>query len=407
MRRALVRHDGDGLAAGFGAVSREERYQAELFFTDLVGPPRSPRLLLRRPRDQVRLRMPPLTEHQTTGAPVLRAGVVGPAVDGRQNAAHIALVSPSGALDGANNLVQINALTPNFTNVFTAAGHRVTFDLAPGEPSPTHIAGAYRLAGTDAQRWASLRWGLFDPATSAAIAIRGGHGATRLLDELAAHVTAQLIPRQARRWPLIPPVHELFPPKRVVGYSDFTAVLLAVYSLLGWASIHGPMLSSPGNAASRTRLIAALTTAPANLHPNNLVDANLGLVGAAPASIRGVLLGGNLALIDALYGSPFFPSLQGALLFVEETNEEGRKIDRMIEGLKHRGAASQVRAVVVGHTTNIDSNAVATLFHESWNVPCVSGLASGHRNPNLALWVGLEYELRFPQAGGASLFLRP
>ena len=60
-----------------------------------------------------------------------------------------------------------------------------------------------------------------------------------------------------------------------------------------------------------------------------------------------------------------------------------------------------------GRTTNIDSNAVATLFHESWNVPCVSGLASGHGNPNLALWVGLEYELQFPQAGRASLFLRP
>ena len=154
--------------------------------------------------------MPPPAEHQTVGAPVLRAGAVGPAVDGRQTVAHIALVSPSGALAGANTAAQINAqiaaLTPNFTNVFTPAGHQVTFDLAPGEPSPTHIAAAYRLAGTDAQRWRSLRWGLFDPATAAAIAIRGGHGATRLLDELAAHVAAELIVRQARRWPFIPPV---------------------------------------------------------------------------------------------------------------------------------------------------------------------------------------------------------
>jgi muramoyltetrapeptide carboxypeptidase len=404
MKRALGRHDGDGLAAGFGAVSREERHQAELFFATLLRPPRSLRPMSGRPRDQALLRTPAPTEHQTTGAPVLQAGNVGPAVNGTQNTARLALVSPSGALDGANDLAQINALTGSFTNRFNSAGHQVAFDLAPGEPSPPHVAGAYRLAGTDAQRWASLRWGLFDPATSAAIAIRGGHGATRLLDELAAHVNVQ----QARRWPLIPPLRVLFPPKRVAGFSDFTAVLLAVHSLLGWASIHGPMLSSPGNAASQTSLIAAITTAPANLYPNNRVDANLRLVGPAPANpIRGVLLGGNLALVDALYGSPFFPSLQGALLFVEETNEEGRKIDRMIEGLKHRGAAGQVRAVVVGRTTNIDSDAVATLFHESWRVPCVSGLASGHGNPNHALWVGLEYELQFPQAGRASLFLRP
>jgi hypothetical protein len=166
--------------AGFGAVSRGERHRAELFFRDLVGLPRSSRLPLRRPPDQALLRLPPPAEHQTAGAPVLRAGAVGPAVDGTQNVAHIALVSPSGALAGANTAAQINAqitgLTPNFTNVFTAAGHQVTFDLAPGEPSPTHIAAAYRLAGTDAQRWESLRWGLFDPATAAAIAIREGTG---------------------------------------------------------------------------------------------------------------------------------------------------------------------------------------------------------------------------------------
>jgi hypothetical protein len=141
MRRALLRRDG----AGFGAVSREDRSQAERFFTDLVGPARSPRLMLPRPRDEARLRMPPPTEHQTYGAPVLRAGNVGTAVDAR-------------------------------------AGHQVTFDLAASEPSPKHVAAAYPLAGTDAQRWDWLRWGLFDATTSAAIAIRGGHGATRLLD---------------------------------------------------------------------------------------------------------------------------------------------------------------------------------------------------------------------------------
>ena len=404
MEQPRVRHHGDGLAAGFGAVSREERQEAERFFATLLGPPRPLWRMSRRPRDQALLGTPLPTEHQTTDVPVLQAGNVGPALNGRQNAAHIALVSPSGALDPPNDLAQINALTGSFTTRFNSVGHQVTFDLAPGEPSSPHVAGAFRLAGTDAQRWASLRWGLFDPATSAAIAIRGGHGATRLLDELAAHVNAQ----QARRWPLIPPLRVLFPPKRIAGFSDFTAVLLAVYSLLGWASIHGPMLAAPGNAASQTSLIAALTRAPADLHPNNRVDARLTLVGPAPANaIRGVLLGGNLSLVDALYGSPFFPSLQGALLFVEEDNEQGRKIDRMIEGLKHRGAAGQVRAVVVGRTTNIDSNAVATLFHESWRVPCVSGLASGHGNPNRALWVGLEYELQFLQAGRASLFLRP
>jgi muramoyltetrapeptide carboxypeptidase len=395
------RPDGAGLARGFGTVSREERLQAELFLADLLGHSRSPQPVL-----------PPPAEHQVVGAPVLRAGAVGPAVDGTVNLAHIGLVSPSGAFPGSQ-LTAINGLTPTFVNAFARANHRVSLDLATNPPSPAFSDEAqFSFAGTDAQRWESLRWGLFDPATVAAIATRGGHGATRLLDELAAWITAQHAVRAAPRWPLIPPEHVLFPPKRIVGFSDFTAVLLAVYSLLGWASIHGPMLCCPGDGASRTRLVEILTTAPANLYPNNLVQANLNLVGAAPANpIRGVMLGGNLALVDALYGSPFFPSLQGGLLFAEETNEEGRKIDRMIEGLKQRGAASQARAVVVGHTTSIPPRAVATLFQRSWNVPCVFELPSGHRvppnNTNLALWIGLEYELQFPAAGGASLFLRP
>jgi len=359
------------------------------------------------PQDQAILRMRQSTEHQTAGARVLRAGAVGPAVDGTLNQANVGIVNPSGALQHQNTVAQIrhriNALTPNLTVAFLNEGHNVDFDLAPGEPSLPHVAAGYRLAGTDAQRWAALRWGLFDGATQAAIAIRGGHGATRLLDEFHNHVEAA----KARQWPLISDVP--IPAKRIAGYSDFTAVLLAAYSRLGWAGIHGPMLAAGGNAASRASLARALTLAPADLHANNLV-ANLHRVGPRPNNdIRGVMLGGNLAIVNAMYGSQFFPSLEGALLLVEEVNEQGRKIDRMIEGLKHRGAAGQVKAVVVGRTTNINSNAVATLFQRSWNVPCVSGLTFGHGagNTNLALWVGLEYELQFPQAGGAHLFLRP
>ena len=115
----------------------------------------------------------------------------------------------------------------------------------------------------------------------------------------------------------------------------------------------------------------------------------------------------SVTVVLALYGSPFFPSLQDGLLFVEETHEEGRKIDRMIEGLKQRGAAAQVRGVVVGHCTNITPRAVATLFQRSWNVPCVYELDAGHANPNMALWIGLQYELQFPAAGGARLLLVP
>jgi muramoyltetrapeptide carboxypeptidase len=408
-------HGGGWRTAGFGAVTRDEKYRADLFFADLMQ--QRARARLRPPRNPTELRLPPPTEHDITGVRPLRPGVVGPAVDGRVNAAHIALAPPSGAFDeppAPSQLAAMNARIPTFQAAFAAAGHaRVTLDFAPHEPSPRHRDEAgFHFAGTDAQRWAALRWALFDRATTAVLPTRGGHGATRLLDELTAHIAHEMN-QQGHRWPRIPPVHEVFPPKRIVGFSDFTAVLLVAYNCLGWASLHGPMLCC-SNAASRTRLIRALTVAPGDLDPGNVVDARLTLVGARPPNpIRGVLLGGNLSLVDALYGSPFFPSLQGGLLFVEEINEEGRKIDRMIEGLKQRGAADQARAVVVGQVVataghrTITPNAVATLFRRSWNVPVVFGLRAGHGRTNRALWIGLEYELQFPAAGGASLILRP
>jgi len=213
-----------------------------------------------------------------------------------------------------------------------------------------------------------------------------------------------------------------------VGFSDFTAVLLAAYNLLGWAGLHGPMLCCPATGdppapgappppppldfTSLDRLVRAMTVAPRDLDPGNLLAGNLSLVGRIPNdSVRGVMLGGNLSLVDALYGSAFFPSLQGGILFVEETNELGRKIDRMIEGLKQRGAARQALAVVVGQITGRNTIAaaeVARLFNRSWNKPAVHTLEAGHsRRLNRTFWVGLEYEVRARAGGGADLLLRP
>lgn len=376
--------------AGFGAVSRDEALRADLFFDDLFRPERP--------------RLPPPAEHDPARDPVLRPGRVGPAVDGTVNQARLAIVSPSNALGVAGGIAALRAR-------FLAAGHDVSIDFAPGEPSPGFDDEAHhRFAGTDAQRSAALLAGLFGANSAAVIASAGGHGATRLLDELKAHVEGLLSRAAPRLWPLRPRPERVLTPKRIVGFSDFTAVLLSAYSVMGWASLHGPMLCCLADAVSRDRLVRALTSAPGALDPGNVVDGDLRLVGPMPAEpLRGVLLGGNLSLVEALYGSPFFPSIQGGILFVEDLNESGRKIDRMIEGLKHRGAAAQARAVVVGQVRDSDASGedVARLFQRSWNVPCVFGLPAGHGPVNHALWIGLEYELQFRAGARASLLLRP
>src|SRR6185503_3309004 len=107
--------------------------------------------------------LPPM-EHEPATDPVLRPGIVGPAVDGTQNLAHLAIVSPSSAVGFAGGIV-------SFQNRFQAAGHRVSIDFAPHEPSPNFRDEAdHVFPGTDTQRWEALRAGLFDPGTTAVVA---------------------------------------------------------------------------------------------------------------------------------------------------------------------------------------------------------------------------------------------
>jgi muramoyltetrapeptide carboxypeptidase len=322
-------------------------------------------------------------EHAPGAAPTVSVGRVGPAVDGTVNPAHVAIVWPAsagGAPVGANTL----------RAGFTAKGHTVVLDQAPGAPFPAKkISTVYDLAGTDAQRLTATTWGLFDPATQAMVGGRGGYGVMRILPQLAAHI--QRNPGLRDR------------PKRIAGYSDITALLLACHSLLGWASLHGSVLVD--NAASLNALVDALVKEPRDLYRLGVV-ARLTPVGrASTGRVRGVLLGGNLSLVEALYGSPFLPSLEGAILFLEDVNEPEYKIDRMLHALKLRGILDEIVAVVLGYFTDMNAARTAALIAESWGIPCAHGLQSGHQSPNKPLWIGLEYELHFI-TDHATLYLR-
>lgn len=390
-------------------------------YGEAIGGPRPRRVVDghgRVPLDRAIVRAPLAAEHQVSGASALTAGRVGTAVNGTSGTANIGLMSPSGAFPspGPNTVAtvtsNITSEKARFVTAFSTAGHTVDYTLASGHPTATHTDSNanYTLAGTDAQRLDSLVFGMFDASIQAGMAIRGGHGATRLLSSLAMQIgVQQTIGAFARMGGAFGfGGRDPTAPRRLVGYSDFTAITLTAFFQLNWAGLHGPMLTST-NAGSIATLVTAMTQPPASLYPGNQVASGLTVAGTAPSSsVRGVLIGGNLSLVHALYAGPSCPSLQGAILFIEEVGEDGRKIDRMLETLKHRGAAQQVRAVVVGRCSNINSAKVAGLVRNSWNVPVVSGLAAGHGSGgNLPLWIGLEHELQFPTGGGANLVLIP
>jgi muramoyltetrapeptide carboxypeptidase len=347
-------------------------------------------------------------EHTPGGGAVLKAGTVGPRVDGTTSVAKIAIVapaafSPTASTDGSAKTIKAR---------FKTRGHTVSLDQAPGAPfaaSTVHPSGAYRLAGTDANRWAAIKWGMFDPATTAMICVRGGYGVMRLLWRMYMFVNYD--PAQAWKTP-----------KRIVGYSDATALLLASYSLMRWASVHGPMLVDSGKGnETLDSLIDVLTKHPKDLYPGNLVSNTLTVAGKIPDQrVKGVLLGGNLSLVEAMYGSVFLPSLKGAILLLEETNEPEYRVDRLLEALTLRGINEDIRGVVLGNFTDLSAKRTAELIVSSWSLPasrsgggrrpmpCAYGLKSGHMTPNLALWIGLEHELVIKDKGTkAELYLVP
>jgi muramoyltetrapeptide carboxypeptidase len=235
------------------------------------------------------------------------------------------------------------------------------------------------LAGSDRRRAEALTAALQEDDTRAVWCIRGGYGSARLLRLLD-------LPRLRRR------------PKLLIGFSDVTALLMQLARPGGFVTIHGPVVVQlPRLRAGDLRWLETLLFAP---HAPQCVP--LGRVRTlAPGTAEGVLAAGNLAILASLAGTPFAPDLRGAVLCLEDVNEEAYRLDRLFWQIGTAGLLNGVRGVVVGELTDctpagtgrhsarrVLERAVAAL-----GVPALSGAAFGHGRRNLALPVGVRVRL--------------
>jgi muramoyltetrapeptide carboxypeptidase len=126
----------------------------------------------------------------------------------------------------------------------------------------------------------------------------------------------------------------------LIGFSDVTALHGFLASRAGMASLHGPLLSTLRLHDSRAwdAMIAALQGAP---------PPPLSMDTVCEGEGEGPLIGGNLSLVAALAGTSCFPSLRGAIVFVEEVGEPPYRIDRSLTGLMMRGLG-EAAGVVFG-----------------------------------------------------------
>jgi muramoyltetrapeptide carboxypeptidase len=240
------------------------------------------------------------------------------------------------------------------------------------------------LAGDDEARAADVTAALRDPSVRAVLPARGGYGLTRLLDR-HADGWIDLLRRD---------------PKLLVGFSDVTA-LHAVWARAGVRSIHGAMPLALGRRGGDDELLAVLEGAPP--------PAWTGLATwVGGGDVTGLALGGNLALLAALQGTPHAIDLADRVLFLEDIGEAPYRVDRMLTTLRSAGSLAGLRAVVLGEFTRCepgrDGVAVEEVLRErlgALGVPVLAGAPFGHGDQHRPWVQGGAVTVR---EGGAVVF---
>ncbi|MCC7005314.1 MAG: LD-carboxypeptidase [Ottowia sp.] len=248
------------------------------------------------------------------------------------------------------------------------------------------------LAGTDDGRLHDLHAAFRDTRIDAIICLRGGYGSARLLDRIDFNLLR---------------AHT----KPFVGYSDITALHLAIARYAGFVTFHGPMLTSDllrsnyqlTESALFAMLEGKITKGMALAHP-----AAYPLTTVFPGVARGKLMGGNLSIIASTLGTPYEIETQDSILFIEDIDEELFRVDRMLTQLRLAGKYRNLRGVLVGDFGDLQLNELMPLLKQefgSLHIPILAGWRSGHSNPNLTLPLGAivtldanQQKLRLEQA---------
>ncbi|MEO0560339.1 MAG: LD-carboxypeptidase [Bacteroidota bacterium] len=258
------------------------------------------------------------------------------------------------------------------------------------------------FAGSDRDRAEDVAALFADDDVDAVVATTGGWGCARILPYLDYDVIRQN-------------------PKVLAGFSDVTALLLAVHGQTGLATIHGP------NGMSRMRGITGVSfrqlvmdgvaATIVNPPPGDLLeprrdppDALKGLPAygeqirtVQPGRATGRLIGGNLTVMSALVGTPWLPDTAGHILFVEDIAEAIYRVDRMLTQLGQAGVLDGLAGFVFGvcqrcypdsgDPPGFSLDEVIEQHIRPLGIPAYTGAQIGHTADKLTVPIGIETEI--------------
>ncbi|MBI4417548.1 MAG: LD-carboxypeptidase [Ignavibacteriales bacterium] len=239
------------------------------------------------------------------------------------------------------------------------------------------------LAGKDEDRAKDVNAMIRDKSVRAIFALRGGYGTPRILEKIDYRALRN-------------------DPKIIVGYSDLTALQLAMFRKTGLITFSGPMAGvemwngmDPYTEEHFWNMITIAEPAGELANPSD-----------EPVQVRGngriggVLLGGNLSLVASLVGTPFCPSYGGSILVVEDVDEAPHRVDRMFVQLRHAGILNSVGALVLGRFTDcvpsdptkphLTIDQVLADVARSMRVPVLLNFQYGHIPKKLTIPLGVR-----------------
>ncbi len=237
------------------------------------------------------------------------------------------------------------------------------------------------LAGSDQHRADDFNQMVRDKNIKAILAIRGGYGTPRILPLLDYSAVKRN-------------------PKIIVGYSDLTALQLALYRKTNLITFSGPMAGvemwnsiDPYTEEHFWRIVTSASPAGALPPP---ADSPPVVFHAAKAAGR--LLGGNLSLLISALSTPYSPSYKDSLLVLEEVDEAPHRVDRMLTQLFNAGVFKGIAGLLLGHFTDcnpadpskpfLTTDEVLTDVVARLAVPVLTKLQYGHIPKKLTLPIG-------------------
>lgn len=242
----------------------------------------------------------------------------------------------------------------------------------------------YSYAGSDDKRAEGINKMFENEEVDAIFCIRGGYGVHRILDKIDYESISKN-------------------PKIFMGYSDITALHIAINNNSNLITFHGPMTVSDMKDGlddfSFESFENTLMSGGEIIDLVNPKDEKIKVLSKGKAC--GILTGGNLALIAGTIGTPYEIDSKDKILFIEDIGEFTFKIDRMLMQLKLAGKLDELKGIILGDFNNCKKQdegdaSLMEVFEDlllPLNIPIISNVKSGHCTPNITLPMGALVEI--------------